>query len=105
MDILELDISKYDKSQNEFHCAVEYEIWKRLGLEKDVYHCNEGHAAFLNVQRLIDLMQDKQLSFNEAKEIVRVSCLFTTHTPVPAGHDTFEEPLFERYMFDFATRL
>ncbi len=78
---------------------------KAIGLEKDVYHCNEGHAAFLNVQRLIDLMQDKQLSFNEAKEIVRVSCLFTTHTPVPAGHDTFEEPLFERYMFDFATRL
>ncbi|MBP6230143.1 MAG: alpha-glucan family phosphorylase, partial [Paludibacteraceae bacterium] len=78
---------------------------KTLEVEKEVYHCNEGHAAFLNVQRLIDLMQDKKLSFNEAKEIVRVSCLFTTHTPVPAGHDTFEEPLFERYMSDFANRL
>ncbi len=78
---------------------------KQLGIEKEVYHCNEGHAAFLNVQRLIDLMQDKNLSFNEAKEVVRVSTLFTTHTPVPAGHDTFEEPLFERYMSDFAARL
>ena len=78
---------------------------KQLGIEKEVYHCNEGHAAFLNVQRLIDLMREKGLSFNEALEIVRVSGLFTTHTPVPAGHDKFEEELFQRYMYDFANQL
>ena len=78
---------------------------KTLGIEKEIYHCNEGHAAFLNVQRLIDLMKDKGLNFNEAKEVVRATSLFTTHTPVPAGHDRFEEDLFQRYMYDFANRL
>ena len=77
---------------------------KALGVEKQIYHCNEGHAAFLNVQRLIDLVQ-KGLSFNEAMEIVRVSGLFTTHTPVPAGHDYFDEGLMQRYMYDFANQL
>lgn len=78
---------------------------KCLGVEKEVYHCNEGHAAFLNVQRLIDLIKDKGLTFNEAMEIVRVSGLFTTHTPVPAGHDKFEEAMFQAYMFDFSSQL
>lgn len=77
---------------------------KALGVEKQIYHCNEGHAAFLNVQRLIDLVQ-KGLSFNEALEVVRVSGLFTTHTPVPAGHDYFDEGLMQRYMYDFAAQL
>ncbi|MBP5318996.1 MAG: alpha-glucan family phosphorylase [Paludibacteraceae bacterium] len=78
---------------------------KKLGIEKDVYHCNEGHAAFLNVQRLIDLMKNQGLSFNEAKEVVRASGLFTTHTPVPAGHDKFDEGLFQGYMSGFAKEL
>lgn len=77
---------------------------KALGVEKQIYHCNEGHAAFLNVQRLIDLVK-KGLKFNEALEVVRVSGLFTTHTPVPAGHDYFDEGLMQRYMYDFATQL
>ena len=77
---------------------------KRLGVEKEIYHCNEGHAAFLNVQRLIDYLR-QGLSFNEAMEMVRVSGLFTTHTPVPAGHDKFDEGLFQHYMNDYANQL
>ena len=77
---------------------------KELGLSKEIYHCNEGHAAFLNVQRLIDYIKTG-LSFNEAMELVRVSGLFTTHTPVPAGHDKFEEGVFQYYMNDFANQL
>ena len=67
---------------------------KRLGIKKDVYHCNEGHAALINVQRLVDYIQDEKLSFAEALEVVRASSLYTVHTPVPAGHDYFDESLF-----------
>lgn len=70
---------------------------KKLGIKKDVYHCNEGHAALCNLQRLIDYIKDG-LSFNEALELVRASSLYTVHTPVPAGHDYFDESLFGKYM-------
>lgn len=78
---------------------------KKLGIEKEVYHCNEGHAALINVQRLVDLISDKNLSFNEALEIVRASSLYTVHTPVPAGHDSFEETLFKKYMSEYPAKL
>lgn len=78
---------------------------KKLGIEKDVYHCNEGHAALINAQRLVDLIADKNLSFNEALEIVRSSSLYTVHTPVPAGHDSFDENLFRKYMSDYPDKL
>jgi len=78
---------------------------KKLGIEKDVYHCNEGHAALINAQRLVDLIADKKLSFNEALEIVRASSLYTVHTPVPAGHDSFEESLFQKYMSEYPAKL
>jgi len=78
---------------------------KKLGIEKDVYHCNEGHAALINAQRLVDLVADKNLSFNEALEIVRASSLYTVHTPVPAGHDSFEENLFQKYMSEYPAKL
>jgi len=78
---------------------------KKLGIEKDVYHCNEGHAALINAQRLVDLISDKNLSFNEALEIVRSSSLYTVHTPVPAGHDSFDENLFKKYMSEFPSKL
>ncbi len=68
-----------------------------LGITADVYHCNEGHAALLNVQRLIDYT-DNGLTFHEALEAVKVSSLFTTHTPVPAGHDKFDKDLVGRYL-------
>ena len=77
---------------------------KKLGIKKDVYHCNEGHAALMGLQRLVDLVQEG-LSFNEAKEVVRASGLYTCHTPVPAGHDYFEEGLFYKYMGEYADKL
>jgi starch phosphorylase len=78
---------------------------KKLGIEKDVYHCNEGHAALINVQRLVDLIAQKKLNFNEALEIVRASSLYTVHTPVPAGHDSFDEDLFGKYMRSYPEKL
>lgn len=70
---------------------------KKLGIKKEIYHCNEGHAALCNLQRLIDYIKEG-LSFNEALELVRASSLYTVHTPVSAGHDYFDESLFGKYM-------
>ena len=78
---------------------------KKLGIKKDVYHCNEGHAALMGLQRLVDLVEEEHLSFQQALEVVRSSGLYTCHTPVPAGHDYFEEGLFYKYMNSYATRL
>ncbi len=77
---------------------------QKLGIEKDIYHCNEGHAALANVQRLVDYVRSG-LSFNEALEIVRTSSLYTVHTPVPAGHDYFDESLFGKYMGQYPAQL
>ncbi len=72
-------------------------VLKTLGISKDVYHCNEGHAALINVQRICDYVAFG-LTFNQAIEVVRASSLYTVHTPVPAGHDYFDEGLFGKYM-------
>jgi starch phosphorylase len=77
----------------------------KLGVKKQVYHCNEGHAAFINVQRLVDYIEKDKLEFNEALEVVRASSLYTVHTPVPAGHDYFDESLFGKYMGHFPQKL
>jgi starch phosphorylase len=77
----------------------------RLGIKKQVYHCNEGHAALINAQRLVDYIRNDGLNFNQALEVVRASALYTCHTPVPAGHDYFEEPLFRKYMGHFPDKL
>ena len=77
----------------------------KLGIKKQVYHCNEGHAALINVQRMVDYIQKDGLSFNQALEVVRASSLYTVHTPVPAGHDYFDEDLFGRYMGEFPGKL
>ena len=77
---------------------------KKLGIKKDIYHCNEGHAALCNVQRLVDYIESG-LSFDESLELVRASSLYTVHTPVPAGHDYFDEGLFNKYMNQFPGRL
>lgn len=76
----------------------------KLGIKKDVYHCNEGHAALMGLQRLVDLVKEG-LTFNEAKEVVRASGLYTCHTPVPAGHDYFDEGLFYKYMSEYPQQL
>ena len=77
----------------------------KLGIKTDLYHCNEGHAALLNVQRLVDYVQNDHLQFGEALEVVRASSLYTVHTPVPAGHDYFDESLFGKYMGEFPAKL
>ena len=77
----------------------------KLGIKKDVYHCNEGHAAFMGLQRMLDLVEKEGLNFQQALEVVRASGLYTCHTPVPAGHDYFEEGLFYKYMNMFPSRL
>ncbi|MBQ2491636.1 MAG: alpha-glucan family phosphorylase [Muribaculaceae bacterium] len=78
---------------------------KKLGIKTDLYHCNEGHAALLNLQRLVDYVNEEGLNFNEALEVVRATSLYTVHTPVPAGHDYFDEDLFGRYMGEFPAKL
>ena len=80
------------------------QLLKRLGIKKDVYHCNEGHAALCNLQRLCDYIEEG-LTFNQAMELVRASGLYTVHTPVPAGHDYFDEGLFGKYMGGYPQKL
>ncbi|TGX82248.1 alpha-glucan family phosphorylase [Palleniella muris] len=77
---------------------------KKLGIKKDIYHCNEGHAALCNLQRLIDYIHEG-LTFNQAIELVRASGLYTCHTPVPAGHDYFDKDLFGKYMSGYPQQL
>lgn len=77
---------------------------KKLGIKKDVYHCNEGHAALINVQRLCDYVAEG-LTFDQAIELVRASSLYTVHTPVPAGHDYFDEGLFGKYMGGYPAKM
>ena len=79
-------------------------LLKKLGIKKDIYHCNEGHAALCNLQRLCDYIAEG-LTFNQAMELVRASSLYTVHTPVPAGHDYFEEGLFGKYMGGYPQKL
>ena len=77
---------------------------KKLGIKTQLYHANEGHAALLNLQRLVDYVQEG-MSFNVALELVRASSLYTVHTPVPAGHDYFDEGLFGKYMGEYPAKL
>ncbi|HEX2968280.1 MAG TPA: alpha-glucan family phosphorylase [Bacteroidales bacterium] len=76
-----------------------------MGIHPDVYHSNEGHSAFISLERLRILINDNHLTFNQALEAIRSSTLFTTHTPVPAGHDAFEEDLLRKYISHYHTRL
>ncbi|MGD2125943.1 MAG: alpha-glucan family phosphorylase [Desulfobacteraceae bacterium] len=75
---------------------------KALGFEPAVYHMNEGHSAFTAFERIRDLRVERGLSFNEAVELVRITSVFTTHTPVPAGIDTFHPDLVRAYFDDLA---
>jgi alpha-glucan phosphorylase-like protein len=78
---------------------------ERLGIQSDIYHCNEGHAAFIGLERIFRIKSLYKLDYSEAKEIVRASTLFTTHTPVPAGHDSFPDEIFKAYMYPVAQQL
>ena len=77
----------------------------KMGITPNVFHLNEGHAAFAGLERLRKINEDTKLSFNESLELVRSSSLFTTHTPVPAGHDSFPEAMLRTYMSHYPQRL
>ncbi|TFH39768.1 MAG: alpha-glucan family phosphorylase [Bacteroidia bacterium] len=78
---------------------------RTIGIKPDLYHSNEGHSAFIGLERMRHLMGKRHLTFNEAKEAIRASTLFTTHTPVPAGHDAFDEELLRKYIPHYPDRL
>jgi starch phosphorylase len=80
-------------------------LLKALGVEADIYHCNEGHAAFICLERMTNLISENKLTYNESKEIIRASTLFTTHTPVPAGHDSFYVDLLKKYLGTFPEKI
>ena len=80
-------------------------VLKRLGLRPTVYHMNEGHSAFLNLETIKNIIKEKQVSFEVAKDIASSKTVFTTHTPVPAGNDIFPLGLVEKYFKDFWPRL
>jgi len=72
-------------------------LLRTLSLRPSVYHINEGHAAFLLIQRMITLIKEEGVDFDTAREMVRSSTVFTTHTPVPAGNEKFDRALMENY--------
>jgi len=76
-----------------------------MGIHPDLYHSNEGHSAFISLERMRLLINDNHLTFNQAIEAIRSSTLFTTHTPVPAGHDAFDEDLLRKYISHYHSRL
>lgn len=80
-------------------------LLEKIGVQADIYHCNEGHAAFIGLERIKNIMEASGLTFNQAQEMIRVSTLFTTHTPVPAGHDSFHVDLFKLYMGHMALKM
>ncbi len=80
-------------------------LLRRLGLKPTVYHMNEGHSAFLNLELIKNTIKEKQVSFDVARDIASSKTVFTTHTPVPAGNDIFPTGLVEKYFKDFWPRL
>ncbi len=78
---------------------------KVLGYNPSVYHMNEGHSSFLTLELIKNIMEEKQISFEMAKEIATVKTVFTTHTPVPAGNDIFDLWLIEKYFNGFWDKL
>lgn len=76
-------------------------LLKELGYNPTVYHMNEGHSSFLTLELMKNIMKDKQVSFDIAREITTSQTVFTTHTPVPAGNDIFDISLVEKYFKNF----
>ncbi len=80
-------------------------VLKTLGYNPTLYHMNEGHSSFLTLELIKNIMQEKQVSFDMAKEIATVQTVFTTHTPVPAGNDIFDISLVDQYFNKFWPKL
>ncbi len=74
---------------------------RALGIHPTVFHMNEGHAAFLSLERVRELVQEQRLSFYQAQQIVAASGVFTTHTPVPAGNDAFPFDIMDKFFRGF----
>ncbi len=69
-----------------------------LNIKPDIYHINEGHSAFLIISRLQKLIAEEKMSFSEARQVIRASSVFTTHTPVIAGNEHFDIKLAKKYL-------
>ena len=82
-----------------------YRLLEALGLQPTIFHMNEGHSAFLGLERILRLMETRQLSFREARVLASANLIFTTHTPVTAGHDYFSPALMDRYFSTVMGRL
>jgi len=82
-----------------------YRALRAMGLQPTVYHMNEGHSAFLALEHISHLMRARELSLKEARELASASLVFTTHTPVEAGHDYFHPDLINRYFGETARQL
>lgn len=82
-----------------------YRALRLLGIPATVFHMNEGHSAFLALEHIRHLMQQYNLSFYEARELAEPSLVFTTHTPVPAGHEYFAPELMEKYFRRYVEQL
>lgn len=80
-------------------------LLRQLGIQPSLYHCNEGHAALLVLERVKKLIERDLFSFSEATELVKATTLFTTHTPVPAGHDAFSEDMLRTYLSHYAEKM
>ena len=80
-------------------------LLKRLGLKPTVYHMNEGHSAFLNLEVMKNIMEEDKVPFEVAKAICTAKTVFTTHTPVPAGNDIFPIELMDKYFSNFWPQL
>ena len=80
-------------------------VLSALGIEAEVFHMNEGHSAFLSLERIRLLVAEKKLDFYSALQVVAAANVFTTHTPVPAGNDSFPREMMRKYFGDFAAQL
>ena len=80
-------------------------LTRTLGLNPTIYHMNEGHSAFLILELIKNIIKEKQVSFDVARDIASSKTVFTTHTPVPAGNDIFPLDLVDKYFKDFWPRL
>ncbi len=80
-------------------------LTRALKLKPTLYHMNEGHSSFLILELIKNIIAEKQVSFDIAKDIVSAMTVFTTHTPVPAGNDIFPISLVEKYFKDFWPRI
>lgn len=78
---------------------------KKLGIKPTIYHMNEGHSAFLSLERIRQLMIDDKLDRKTAREVVFSSNVFTTHTPVPAGNDVFPIEMMQKYFVDYIKQI